>query len=90
MWMTLQGNAATPWTISIAIAGNANNGIPAALQGQTITLSPNVQGAVPVAASVGAIDWACASATNTTATARGLANRTAGTLPAKYAPTECK
>lgn len=82
--------AASPWTISIAIAGNANNGIPAALQGQTITLSPNVQGVTPVAASVGAIDWACASATNTTATARGLANRTAGTLPAKYAPTECK
>ena len=39
----------------------------------------------------GAIDWACASVANTVATARGMATGlTAGTLPAKFAPSECR
>ena len=78
------------WVISVGIAGNAGNGIPTGLNGQYITLSPNVQGVTPVAASQGAIDWACASATNQAATARNLANRGVGDLPAKYAPSECR
>ena len=81
---------ATPWTITIAIEANANNGIPTGLDGQTITLSPNVNGATPTATSAGAIDWACGSVTTQAAAARGLANRVAGTLPAKYAPAECR
>ena len=82
--------AATPWPIVVTIAANANNGIPTGLNGQTIVFSPNVAGVAPTAASQGAIDWACTSATQQTATARGLANRTAGTLLAKYAPSECR
>lgn len=82
--------AATPWPVEVAVAANAGNGIPTALNGLTIVLSPNVQGAVPVASSSGAMDWACASTTNGTASARGLANRTLGTLPAQYAPAECR
>jgi type IV pilus assembly protein PilA len=88
--------AASPWTITILIEANANNGIPTSLDGQTITLSPNVDDGVgggvnvPVATSKGAIDWACASVTNQAATARGLPNVVAGTLPAKYAPAECR
>ena len=82
--------AATPWPIVITIAANANNGIPTAINGQTIVLSPNVNNATPVAAAQGAIDWACASVSNQTATQRGLANRTTGTLLAKYAPSECR
>ena len=81
---------ATPWTITIAIEANANNGIPTGLDGQTITLSPNVNGATPTATSAGAIDWACGSVTTQAATARGLGNVVAGTLPAKYAPAECR
>ena len=81
---------ATPWTITIAIDATANNGIPTGLDGQTITLSPNVNGATPTATSAGAIDWACGSVTTQAAAARGLANRVAGTLPAKYAPAECR
>jgi len=81
---------ASPWTISVTIAGNAANGIPTTLNGNTLTYSPNVQNAVPTAASVGAIDWACGSATTAVATARGLGNVAAGTLPAKYAPAECR
>lgn len=80
----------TPWTITVFVAGTAANGIPVSLNGNTLTFSPNVQGVTPVAASIGAVDWACASATTTIATGRGLGNVVAGTLPAKYAPSECR
>jgi len=83
----------TPWAITIAVAANAGNGIPAGLNGNTITLSPNVQKVVPAATgagSTGAVDWACGSFTTLNATARSLANIKAGTLPAKYAPSECR
>ena len=82
--------AGTPWTITIAVAANAGNGIPTGLNGQTLTMSPNVQKAIPAAGSTGAVDWACGSATTLNAKARGLANVKAGTLPAKYAPSECR
>jgi type IV pilus assembly protein PilA len=82
--------AATPWPIVITIAANANNGIPTAINGQTLVLSPNVANATPTAASQGAIDWACGSASVLTATQRGLGNRVVGTLLAKYAPSECR
>ena len=78
------------WNITVAIAATAANGIPTGINNQTLVFSPNVQGVVPTATSTGAIDWACASVTNQTATARGLANRTVGTLLAKYAPAECR
>ena len=87
----------TPWTITVSIAANANNGIPAGLNNNTISLWPNVTNQVPVAGpgpgSVGAIDWACTSSTALTATTRGLTNNAVslGTpLPAKYAPSECR
>ncbi|MBT9552425.1 MAG: pilin [Hydrogenophaga sp.] len=39
----------------------------------------------------GAIDWACATASNGVATARGMdAGLTAGSLPSKFAPSECR
>jgi len=82
--------AASPWTITVAIAATAANGIPTGFHQNTITFSPNVQNAVPTATSVGAIDWACGSTTTATATTRGLGNVVAGTLPAKYAPSECR
>ena len=82
--------AASPWTITVSINATAGNGIPTGLNGNTITFAPNVANVIPVATSVGAIDWACGSNTVLTATARGLGNRPAGTLPAKYAPSECR
>ena len=36
------------------------------------------------------VDWACVSATSKTADARGFAGFKKGTLPSKYAPTECR
>ena len=84
--------AGGPWAINVAIAANAANGIPTGLDGNELTFSPNVQNATPTDAVSGAIDWACTSATDTTATARGLVNRSlpATPLPAKYAPAECR
>ena len=83
-------SAATPWPITVSIAATSGNGIPTVLNNQTLVFSPNVQGAAPTASAQGAIDWACGSATVATASARGLGNRAAGTLPAKYAPSECR
>ncbi len=65
----------------------------------TIVLTPYLNaggGAAPVllaaapAGTSGTVDWACASASNTTATNRGLAGATLGTLLARFAPAECK
>ena len=78
------------WIITIAILADGKNGIPTALDGQTIVLSPNVGKVVPDATSQGAIDWACTSFTKQTATSRALTNSPIGTLPAKYAPSECR
>jgi len=66
------------------------------INGATLVLQPEVQvaGAYQnLAANMqGNIDWACASSTSNTATTRVPAMNAppAGTLTAKYAPTECK
>ena len=80
----------TNWPIYVTIRTDNNNGLPTTIANQYITLSPNVQGVTPTAALSGAIDWACASVSNQTATARSLGNKTVGTLLAKYAPSECR
>ena len=85
-------NTATNWTISVALAATAGNGIPTSLNGLAFNLAPNVAGVLPVATSVGAVDWACTSATNVSSTGRGLANNAvnATPVPAKYMPSECR
>lgn len=80
----------TPWTITMVLAATAGNGISTSLNGRTLTLSPNVQGSVPTAASSGTVDWACGSTTTNRAAAHGLGNVVAGTLPAEFAPHECR
>lgn len=86
----VQAATATPWAITVVISATQGNGIPTGLNGQTLVFSPNVNGVTPIATSQGAIDWACGSVTTASAQGRGLGNRTAGTLPAKYAPSECR
>lgn len=64
----------------------------------TLVYTPYVQaGGAPLqlaaalaAAQTGNIDWACASNSNAVATARGFMGVFPGTLPAKYAPSECR
>ena len=75
----------------ITVTSVAGGGLPTDAQSTELTFTPNVQGAVLAAGATGAIDWACASATNTTATARGLvAVAPATPMPAKYVPSECR
>ncbi len=80
--------------ITIDIRANADNGIPTGLDGSTLTLTPNTKGtgayAVLSSTATGAIDWGCQSATSVTFTGRAFAGGAAGTLPAKYAPAECR
>ena len=81
--------------ITVNFRATAGNGIPAPLNATNITLTPNVSTGAGVFAPLGPavagpIDWGCASITTTTATARGLTVAVPGTLPAKYAPSECR
>ena len=75
--------------ITVTTATATGSGLPTEALGKTVTFTPNVAN-VALAAIPGAIDWACATTTNATATARGLGAVTAGTVPAKYAPAECR
>lgn len=78
-------------TLNEANVGN----IPA---GSTLVFTPYVQGAGGptqlggsfAAAVTGSIDWGCGSATNVVATARNLPAVVAGTLPAQFAPSDCR
>ncbi len=83
-------NTASPWEITVQILATTGNGIPTTENGKTIVFTPNVNNAPPTGASEGAIDWACASVTGTTAGNRGLKSVVLGTLTAKYAPAECR
>ncbi len=86
----------TAGTGVITVTYNAGNvgSIPAAA---TLTLSPYIRsgaattqlGGSYAAAVTGSIDWGCGSTTVVTSTARGVP-APVGTLPAKYAPGECR
>lgn len=84
------GLTVTDAGVITATLGGASTGMPTDAQGTTLVLSPNVQNAPITATALGAIDWGCASATNVTGTNRGLTGLSPGTLPAKYAPAECR
>ena len=76
--------------ITVTTAAAATSGLPADAADTTLTFTPNVRGAALALGVTGAIDWACGSTGVSTAGTRGLAAVTAGTLPAKYAPSECR
>ena len=69
---------------------SADTGLPTDAESVTLVFQPNVQGAALAAGAQGAIDWACGSTSSNTATTRGLVVVTAGSLPARYAPSECR
>jgi len=75
--------------ITVTLKDNDSAGFPAEVKAKKLVFSPNVQNAA-LADKAGAIDWACASATATTAGNRQLGSKTLGDLPAKYAPAECR
>lgn len=75
--------------ITVTTATGSGSGLPAEAINTTITFTPNVN-KIAIATTAGAVDWACATVTHATATSRGLGAFVAGTLPAKYAPAECR
>ena len=81
----------TSGLIVVTFNGNAN-GIPQLAAANTLTLTPNINKTAPLTDLLaGNIDWACASAADTTATTtEGLTVLAVGTVPAKYVPTQCK
>jgi len=72
-------------TTATAVAG-----LPTAVLSKTLILTPNVQNAALAGGVAGAIDWGCSSTSAQIAASRGLVVVTLGTLPAKYAPAECR
>jgi len=52
-------------------------------------LTPSIGGAAVAAGLQGNMDWACGSTTTATATAENIPVN-AGTVLAKYVPTQCK
>ncbi len=87
-------NAATGQIVVTYI--NASTGVPAGA-GNTLLFTPAVvtgaAGTAGVALAdglVGSIDWGCSSASNVKALATAGALAVVGTLPAKYAPSECR
>jgi type IV pilus assembly protein PilA len=80
----------TTGVITVTTTKSTNVGIPTEAQDKTLLFTPYINGAALSAGANGTIDWACTSTTNKTATARGFGSAAAGTLPAKYAPSECR
>jgi type IV pilus assembly protein PilA len=78
-------NGEITMTTTVAMAG-----LPAAVLGRTLVLTPNVQNAALAVGVAGALDWGCSSTTAQIATDKGIVVVTLGTLPAKYAPAECR
>jgi type IV pilus assembly protein PilA len=85
---------ATTGVIDVVFAPTLTSGLPTDAAGTDIKFSPYITAggvAAPMAAGLnGVIDWACTSLGTATSASRGLTGAAAGTLPIKYAPTECK
>ncbi len=87
----------TPATGLITVTMNAGNtGLPAA--GTTLTMTPwmrhtaagQAYAAGLAAGDVGSTDWGCSSVTSLTAAASGITTLAAGTVPARFAPNQCR
>jgi len=92
---SVQINATTGEIIIMYNAANVGS-IPV---GATLTLKPYKVGAANTFTALntalttgvtGPVDWGCASTTQALATARGMTGIPAGTLPAQFAPSECR
>ena len=75
----------------ITLTTTSDASLPTDARGKTIIMSPYAEGAVLADGAAGSVEWACATTTSEQAKARLAAlAATVGTLPAKYAPGECK
>ena len=94
--ITVDGTAGATLGV-VGITFNVTNVGTIGAGANTLSLTPYLNAAGTItrlgsaaAGATGTIDWACASATNVTATNRGLTAPVAGTLLARFAPSECK
>jgi type IV pilus assembly protein PilA len=84
-------NIDTAGIIVVTFAANSGNGLPTGLNNSTLVYTPSIAGEALAGVRTGALEWACTSTTSSTASGRGLLfSGTLGTLPAKYAPSECR
>ena len=76
----------------ITLTTTKDPSLPTEAQDKTIIMAPYANGAELKDGAGGSIQWACASTTNVQAEERlsGLIAKGAGSLPAKYVPTECQ
>ena len=84
-----------PGEVRVTFQANAGNGMPTSLNGTNLVFTPYVVTGVGTfsllnATNTGAIDWGCSSATQTLMIGLGMPAGTIGTLPAKYAPSQCR
>ncbi|WP_322629505.1 pilin [Halothiobacillus sp.] len=81
-------------TGAVIVTSSTNSTLPAAAQSKVIVLQPFVGKAAisPTSTLTGSVDWACGSATSNTATTNGLTitAKPAGSMPAKYVPSQCQ
>ena len=80
-------------TATLQAAGSqGGDSFPTDAQGTTLVFTPFVQQDLITAGAQGAIDWVCASTSGQTGIDRDFtdADIAKGTLPAKYAPAECR
>ncbi|SSY70718.1 pilin [Alysiella crassa] len=80
----------TTGEIAVFLRSDIDVGFPKDVQGKTLILTPHIHGDKLVENKWGAIDWACSSTSTAAAANRGLKAAVKGTLPAKYAPSECR
>lgn len=72
-------------TTGVITLTTATTNLPSDAVGKTIRMTP----IYAQTGSLGIVDWACTTTTRITATSRGF-TADVGTLPAKYAPSECR
>jgi type IV pilus assembly protein PilA len=84
----------------ITLTTTSDASLPTDARGKTIIMAPYARaagaGTTPganaalAAGAAGSVEWACATTTSVQAESRLAALSAKGTLPAKYAPSECR
>lgn len=87
--ITPQGNIIISYSGAVGLAAAANTLVYSPYIRSTVGSSLDLSAAL-AANITGTVDWACASATASVAINQGMATPMLGTLPPKYAPSQCR
>jgi type IV pilus assembly protein PilA len=80
----------TSGLVTVSYQNTAASGLQA-LKGGTITMTPNSPAGVALAgSSIAPLDWGCASSSDAIAISQGFVIASAGTIPARFAPANCR